>query len=164
MKRLLVLTVLLVLMAQPGLAQTEEGDREVQFAGSVYTAEGFTMINLLGTYGYYIKPNVQIGAGPTVSYFDFSGFSSTTIGASFFGRYYFTTTNKMVPYLAGQWYQYDLAPEDPLSFADMAYIQAGAGMKYFVNEYVAWDVSANVGFGLGGGSAFLLVGGLSAFF
>jgi len=40
----------------------------------------------------------------------------------------------------------------------------GAGAKYFVNEYIAWDVSANLGFGLGGGTATVLEAGLSAFF
>jgi hypothetical protein len=164
MKKLLILTVLVVVAAQPALGQMEQGDKEVQFAGSLYSAEGFTMINLLGTYGVQIKPNLQIGGGPTITRISAFGFSETTIGASFFVRKYFQQTGKVVPYIAGQWYQFDLAPQEPLSFTDAAYLQVGGGLKYFVNEYVAWDVSANLGFGLGGGTAFLLVGGLSAFF
>jgi hypothetical protein len=164
MKKIPILVAVLVIVAQPCLAQMEKGDREVQAAGSIYSAEGFTVINLHGTYGYYVKPNLQIGGGPTITRISFLGFSTTTVGLTLFGRHYFTTAEKMVPYLSAQWYQFDLSPEEPLSFTDVAYVQVGAGAKYFVNEYIAWDVSANLGFGLGGGTAFLLVGGLSAFF
>ncbi len=164
MRKFLILTVLLFVMAQPSMAQMEKGDREVQASGSMYSAGGFTLINLTGTYGVFIKPRLQIGGGPTITRMGGYGFSNTTIGASFFGRHYFTSTEKTVPYLSAQWYQFDLAPGDGVSFTDMAYIQAGGGIKYFVNEYIAWDVSANLGFGLGGGTAFLLAGGLSAFF
>jgi len=164
MNKFLILVVLLAILTQSCLAQMEKGDREVQFAGSVYSANGFSMTNLLGTYGYYLKSDLQIGAGPTITHFSAGDFSSTTIGLSLFARHYFTTTEKMVPYLSGRWYQYDLSPDEPLSFTDAAYLQVGGGIKYFVNEYVAWDVSANLGFGLAGGTSFLLVGGLSAFF
>jgi hypothetical protein len=164
MKYLLATALVLVLGVASASAQVEQGDKEVQFAGSLYSAEGFTVINLMSVYGYYIRPNIEIGAGPSITRFDFAGYSSTTVGATFFGRYYFTSKTNLVPYLSGQWYQFDLAPEDPLSFSDVAYIQVGGGAKYFVNEYIAWDGSANLGFGLGGGTAFLMQVGLSAFF
>lgn len=164
MRKFLILTVLLFLMAQPCMAQMEKGDRELQASASMYAAGGFTLINITGTYGYFIKPRLQIGGGPNITRMAGYGFSNTTLGLSFFGRHYFTTTEKLVPYVAVQWYQFDLAPGDGVSFTDVAYLQVGGGAKYFINEYIAWDVSANFGFGLGGGTSFLLAGGLSAFF
>ena len=165
MKTVVILVAILTLAALPAFAQMEQGDREVQAAGSIYTVEDFTLINIVGTYGYYYRHNVQIGVGPSITRIEVFGFSETTLGASFFGRYFFPSKTKTVPYLVAQWYQFDFSPPDPLSFTDASYLQGGAGFKYFVNEYIAWDVSANLGFGLGGGSvALLIVGGVSAFF
>lgn len=164
--RLFLYTVLAALLFVPSvMAQAEQGDREVQFAGSIYAAESFTMINLTGVYGYYIRDYIEIGGGPMITHMEAYGFDNTTIGGVFFGRYYFSTVSRSVPYLSGQWYQYDFAPDDPMSFFDASNLQVGGGIKYFINEYIAWDASANLGINLGGGDVVLLIiGGLSAFF
>jgi hypothetical protein len=158
-----VLTVLIA--ASPATAQIKKGDREIQGTGFLFTVSGITMVTLSGIYGYYYTDKLQIGGGPTLTILDYGFGRKSTLGVTFFGKYYFTARDKMVPYASAQWYQYDLSPEAPAGFFDMAYIQGGGGFKYFINEYIAWDVSGNLGFSLGGGDvSFLAVAGLSAIF
>lgn len=85
MKKTLIMLILLILTAATSMAQMEEGDKEVQFAGSFYTAKSASMINLIVVGGYYIKHNIQVGVGPTISYMSAGFLSYTTIGATFFG-------------------------------------------------------------------------------
>ena len=91
--------------------------------------------------------------------------SQTDFSSVFFGRYYFNSTTKTVPYLAAQWYQSDFTPEESFSFTDFSFIQAGGGIKFFINEFVAYDVSGSYGFGLGnaGRGNFLIMTGVSVF-
>ena len=165
MRRMLVVVLAVVLMASSATAQIEKGDREIQAAGYLFTVSGITMINLSGIYGYCYTDKVQLGGGPTLTIMDYGFGNSTNLGLTFFGRYYFTAHDKLVPYASAQWYQYDIAPDEPLGFFDMTFIQGGGGFKYFVNEFIAWDVSGNLGFSLGGGDvSFIAVAGLSAIF
>lgn len=162
---MLVVVLAVVLMASSATAQIEKGDKEIQAAGYLFTVSGITLVNLSGIYGYCYTDKLQFGGGPTLTIMDFGFGNSTNLGLTFFGRYYFTARNKLIPYASAQWYQYDLAPDDPVGFFDMSFIQGGAGFKYFVNEYIAWDVSGNLGFSLGGGDVcFFAIAGLSAIF
>ena len=159
-KLLLAVACILILAPQTG-AQVEKGDREIQFQGSVISVESMTLIMLQATYGYYVSPNIEIGVGPSITRFG----DETSFRALFFGRYNFDVDTKKIPYLSAQWYQYDFSPEGDQGLFDAAFLQFGGGMKFFMNEFFAYDVSANYGFGLGGGSgAFLLLGGVSAVF
>ena len=165
MKKLVSMVVFLLLIAASASAQVEQGDREIQAVGAMYATAEMTVITILGTYGYYYRPNVEFGVGPTIAYVEVFGYDQTMIGGTFYGRYYFSTNTKVVPYLAGQWYQFDFSPPEPLSFTDLSFLQAGAGLKYFISEHLAWDVSLNLGVGLGSSdTSMLLLGGLSAFF
>ena len=167
MKQLLCILICLAVLAPMADAQVEEGDKEIQVLGYFMSMSGISMMTVQFTYGMFIKPNIEIGAGPQITRID-TDFTDpeTTLSSSFFGRYYFESTTKYVPYVGGQWFQYDFTPPEGLGFFDYSFIQVGGGVKYFVNEYIAWDVSANYGFGLGSGGdgVFLLMGGLSAFF
>ena len=152
--------------ASSAMAQhIEQGDREIQVNAFFFAVSGVSMLNLSGSYGYYKTEKLEIGGGPSISRLDYGFGSNTTIGLTLFGRYNLTARDKIVPYLSAQFYQYDIAPDDPMGFADYAFLQCGAGFKYFINEYIAYDVSGNLGFSLGGGDvSFIAVGGLSAFF
>lgn len=165
MRHVLAAILVILLAASSATAQIEKGDREIQAAGYLFTVSGITMVNLSGIYGYCYTDKLQIGGGPSLTVVDYGFGSQTNLGLTVFLRRYFTARDKLVPYASGQLYQYDLAPDDPVGFFDMTYIQGGGGFKYFVNEYIAWDVSGNLGFSLGGGDvSFLAVAGLSAIF
>jgi hypothetical protein len=165
LKHALVAALAIVLMTSSAMAQIKKGDREIQANGFLFTVSGITMVNLSGTYGYCYTDKLQLGGGPSLTIFDYGFGSSTSLGFTLFGKYYFTARNKLVPYASAQWYQYDIAPDEPVGFFDMTFIQGGGGFKYFVNEYIAWDVSGNLGFSLGGGDvAFIAKAGLSAIF
>ncbi len=161
----IVILVLLVSIGSVSAQQVEKGDREVQVNAFFFAVSGISILNLSGTLGYYKTERLEIGCGPSISRIDFGIGSNTTIGLTGFARYSFTARDKIVPYISGQLYQYDISPEEPMGFADYSFLQCGGGFKYFLNEYIAYDVSGNLGFSLGGGDvSFLAVAGLSAFF
>ncbi len=165
MKQILIAVLVIVLMSSSATAQIEKGDREVQASAYLFTVSGITVLNLSGIYGYYYTQRLELGGGPTIMFMDYGFGSNTTFGLTAFGKYSFTARDKLVPYASAQWYQYDIAPEDPIGFADMSFIQVGGGFKYFLNEYLAYDVSGNFGFSLGGGDVcFIAIAGLSAIF
>lgn len=170
MRRSILLLVVLLLIASSANAQyIEQGDREIQFFGSFFAVSGMKMFNLSGLYGYYKTDKLEFGGGPSINYMSYSGFgiseSSTTVGATAFVRLNLTAKDKVIPFVGAQWYQYDLAPEEPLGFTDLSYIQFGGGFKYFLNEYIAYDFSGNMGFGLTGGDvSFLGMAGVAALF
>jgi hypothetical protein len=165
-KRLIfLLTAVLLIASTAGAQYIEKGDREIQATGFLFTVSGVTMINLSGTYGVYYNEKLEIGGGPTISHIDFGFGSDTTVGLTAFAKRDFTAREKMVPYVSGRLYQYDLSPDDPQGFADFTFIQFGGGFKYFVNEYIAYDVSGNWGFSLtGGNGGLLIVAGVAAIF
>jgi len=146
------------------MAQVEKGDKEIQMLGSITLIEDASVAMIQGTYGVFVTPEIELGVGPSIWYASVWGFSTTIVGAVFFGRYNFAIDTKRVPYLSAVWYQADFSP-DFGDFTDYSYLQFGAGTKFFINEYLAYDVSANLGFALGGGMVVTtLKGGLSAFF
>jgi hypothetical protein len=165
LRHALIVVLAVVLLASSAIAQIKKGDREIQASGYLFTVSGITLVNLSGTYGSYYSDKLELGGGPTLTIIDYGFGNSTNLGLTFFGKYYFTARDKLVPYASAQWYQFDVAPDSPLGFFDMSFVQGGAGFKYFVNQYIAWDVSGNLGFSLGGGDvAFIAVAGLSAIF
>ncbi len=165
MKRFVLFFLLLFFIPAGLSAQIEKGDREIQGSGFYIAFEGISMLNLSGTYGYYYSEKLEIGGGPSLSIIDYSFGSTTTLSLTAFGRYHFTARDKLVPYASGQWYQFDVSPEGGASFLDYAFVQGGGGFKYFLNEFVAYDVSGNLGFSFGSGSvSFIMVAGISAMF
>ncbi|MBN2183955.1 MAG: hypothetical protein JW746_01370 [Candidatus Krumholzibacteriota bacterium] len=165
MKRFILLFLAVLLISGNLSAQIEKGDREIQASGFFIAFEGITMMTVSGTYGYYKTEKLEIGGGPVLSRIDFGFGSSTTLSLTAFGRYHLTARDKLVPYLSGQWYQFDVSPEEPASFLDYSFVQGGGGFKYFINEFIAYDVSGNLGFSFGSGSfSFIMVAGISAFF
>ena len=165
MKKALYAVILILCLAPLTTAQVEEGDKEIQAQGSLIAFEGVTAILANFTYGVFVSPQLELGGGPMIIYASMEGDDESNISLTFFGRYNFVTGEKLVPYLSGQIYQFDISPEEPMDFTDFTFIQVGGGFKYFVNENLAYDVSGNLGFGLGGGDvSFIMFGGLSYFF
>lgn len=165
MRHMLAAVLAVVLMASPATAQIEKGDKEIQANGYLFAVSGVTMVTMSGLFGYCLTDALQFGGGPTLMVMGARGTSDTTLGVTFFGRYYFSAINKLVPYANGQIYQYDIAPEEPFGFFDFTNIQGGGGFKYFMNERFAWDFSGNLGFSLGAGDvSFIAKAGLSAMF
>ena len=165
MKRFIL--IFLVIFSTSGnlSAQIEKGDREIQASGFFITFDGMTMMTISGTYGYYRTDKLEIGGGPVLTYIGYSSDSNTNVSLTAFVRHHFTARDKVVPYVSGQWYQFDISPEEPAGFFDYSFVQGGGGFKYFVNEFVAYDVSGNLGFSFGSGSfSFIMVAGISAMF
>ncbi len=164
MRHLFCSTLAILILSASAAGQVEKGDREIQISGTLVSIEDVSVLMLNGIYGYYYTEKLELGGGPTITRTSFFGYDDTNVSLTLFGRYNLTARDKMVPYLSGQYYQYDLSPDEPLGFFDFSFIQVGGGIKYFVNEYIAYDVSGNLGFSLGGGdTVFLLVAGISAF-
>ena len=165
MKYLMGAIAAAMLLVSTVVAQVQQGDKEIQFLGSITAFESNALINLQLTYGRFFTPNLELGVGPQLSYFKFAGGHYTQFGSLFFGRYNFSVQTKVVPYVAGQWYQYDFAPDEPSDFFDASFLQAGAGVKIFASEHVAYDFSGNLGFSLGEFDPVItLLGGLSVLF
>jgi hypothetical protein len=164
MRQLLCLILVMIVLPGAALCQIEKGDREIQASASFQAMEDVSMLILSGTYGYYYSDKLQLGGGPVITYTEVFGYDTSTLGLRLFARHNFTARDKIVPYIGGQFYQHDISPDEPLGFLDYSFIQFGGGFKYFVNEYIAYDVSGNIGISLGGGEANLLIlAGISAF-
>ena len=163
MKHSLCVVLALIIMTGTAQGQVEKGDREIQANGTLITMENMTMINITGLYGYYYTEKLEFGGGPSITHVSISGFDGeTNLSITMFGRYNFTARDKLVPYVSGQWYQFDLSPEEPMGFFDYSFLQLGGGFKYFLNEYVAYDISGNMGISVGGGDvSFIIVAGIS---
>jgi hypothetical protein len=165
MKKALYVLIMILCLAPLTTAQVEEGDKEIQVQGSLITFEGITAIIANFSYGYFVSPKTEIGGGPMIIYASTGDDDESNISLTFFGRYNFVTGEKVVPYVGGQIYQFDISPEEPMDFTDFTFLQVGGGFKYFISDNLAYDVSGNLGFGLGGGDvSFIIFGGLSAFF
>jgi hypothetical protein len=122
MKNVLLVIGLLSLMVSGAMAQVEKGDKEIQALGTLTFVEGASAMLMQGTYGVFVTPEIELGAGPTIMYFSAYGFSYTVVGGVFFGRYNFNVNTKRVPYLSAVWYQADFSP-DYGDFTDYSYVQ-----------------------------------------
>lgn len=165
MRHLLIGILAAIILCASAAAQVEKGDKEVQFIASIISVEDITVFTAMATYGVMVTPNLELGVGPMISHVSIYFFDDTRFSMAFFGRYNFSVQNKTVPYLSGQWYQFDFAPDEPFGFFDYSYIQVGGGVKFFINPHVAYDFSGNLGFALGASTTVTtLMGGLSYFF
>ena len=168
MKRVLLALIVIAFLSPCLYGQTiEKGDSELQFQGYYLTTEGLSYATGTMIYGHYLTSNIEIGVGPSISHSDSDyGDSETTFSGLAFFRYVFPSQSKSIPYINMQWYQYDFSPEGEADFTDYSWVQGGVGVKIFLNEYVAYDLSGNYGMGLAEGSEgmILLAAGVSVFF
>ena len=178
MRATLLIFICILCLTSAAMGQVEQGDTEIQFMGYIAVTSGMTMGTIQTLIGYYVSPNLQVGAGPaiTITSYSFPEFNEYTyemedntetnidLSLSLFGTYNFSTNEQMIPYVTATIYQYSFDIPEGMDFTDFSYLTFGGGIKYFLNAYVAVNSSATYGIPLGGGSGMLLLfGGLSVF-
>ncbi len=159
-------------LSGPLQAQQEQGDVELQFAGSVLSTVGqdggsFTSGILKTKMGYFVTDHVELGVFPSVLFDrvtveqgnERETFSATRFGMGLFGTYSFLMEDATtVPYVGMQFYRIDLTDED-----EVGWIGANGGFKFYISRTTAFDVGGNLLMGLGdrGGALVLFQAGLS---
>jgi len=156
--------------SSPGDIGIEKGDSEIQFAGfymkmmNKYFSMGTAFIQL--SYARFLTSRLQIGVAPQITISSISDESQTKFSASAFFNYNLATASRMIPYVSGQWYQGDFSPEYG-EFIDYSYINVGAGLRNFFNQYAALNTSISYGFSLSSnvdGGILVIMSGLSFIF
>jgi hypothetical protein len=146
------------------VAQQEEGDIEIgAFVMGIVIPNGDeTIWNVTGTFsgGYYFTDNILAGVAPIVMITDAGGSTSSSYGGSAFGEYsflYLLESTVLVPYAGAQYYLYVMSSGDETEA--FHYIGGTLGLKYYVSEKTALDMSANYQFPLnGGGNGLIMMG------
>jgi len=171
-----VLLLLFVLvLASPSAAQQQAGDRELQLTGSLLASSGEeggsqALAIVQAKVGYFFTDRVQLGAFPTLSYTRVTvetpagelRASDTRLGLGGFATYSFLAEDAMtVPYVGAQVYRIDMTNPEAQTWAG-----ANAGLKYYFNRNMAFDVGGNALLGTGdaGGVLLLFQFGLSYLF
>lgn len=169
--RLVLPAALAVLGLSPGVAaQQQEGDVELQFAGSLLSTVGreggsLTSALIKTKGGYFVTDRVELGAFPGLVYTrvtteaGWQGIeteqtvSDTRFGLGVFATYSFLAEDATtVPYLGAQLYRIDLTDEDEGGWAGL-----NAGAKFYLNRSTAFDMGGNLLAGVGDSSGMLLL-------
>lgn len=160
--------LLALLIAHPAAAQQEQGDVELEFTGSLITTVGADQTSGLGLIqskiGRFVTDRWQLGAFPSLEVRFNEVTTDTRIGAGLFASYSYLRPDAMtVPYAGGSYYKSDLT--EGFDEND-SWLGVNAGLKFYVNPRVAFDMGGNYLFALQGQSGGLLImqAGLSFFF
>ncbi|CAN5675837.1 hypothetical protein BH23GEM11_BH23GEM11_07040 [soil metagenome] len=173
--RVALMFLLVFAWGAPASAQQQAGDRELQLTGSVLAVTGQeedsqALALLQAKVGYFLTDRVEIGAFPSLTYTRVTvrtpagdvQDSSTRLGFGAFGTYSFLAADAMtVPYLGGQAYRIDITNSEA-----QTWVGANAGLKYYFNRNMAFDMGGNALLGTGdaGGVLILFQFGLSYLF
>jgi hypothetical protein len=156
--------------SEPGDVGIEKGDSELLFAGFYMKmlSEYFDMSTafIQVSYAKFLTSRFQVGVAPQFMLSKASGVTNSQFSASAFFNYNLATASKVIPYISGSWYQSDFAPEY-LDFIDYSYVEVGAGIRNFFNQYAALNTSISYGFPLssnGEGGILTITSGLSFIF
>lgn len=147
-----LLLVALVLVNTVAFAQVQKGDRSITYAVSYIQNDNFQFGILNAKFGRFfsdhlevgLKPEIQIGGGGDITIFN--------LGAGLYSTYNFLTADgKMLPYLgadvSGKGGQIVNDIDSDLDiYTGQVDVGLYAGLKYFFNERVNFDVSLNYGF------------------
>lgn len=157
-----------------GHAQQQQGDMELQFAGSLLSTVGqdggsLTSGLVKAKGGYFVSDRVEVGAFPSIVFTRVTtepvfGGGEETVTDTRFGLGVFTTYSFLaedattVPYVGAQLYRIDLTDEDETGWAGL-----NGGVKFYLNRTTAFDMGGNVLAGLGerGGALVLFEVGLT---
>ncbi|MFH1942082.1 MAG: hypothetical protein ABIL68_08240 [bacterium] len=173
MKKGLLFTVALLILASGAQAQIEKGDTEVSFMGYYITyvggedVVGFGSGSFQLSFGKYLTNRVIIGVAPTVSFTKMQDEWETNWSGSAYMNINFSSSAKMIPYITGQYYQYTFKIPAFADFTDFSYINVGLGFKSFFNEYAALNTLVSYGFSLAEdaeGGILMIMTGLSFIF
>jgi hypothetical protein len=171
---LFLLLSLLALLASgaPASAQQQAGDRELQLTGSFLAVTGQdeasqSLAIVQAKVGYFVTDRVEIGAFPSLTYTRVTvqtpagelEDSRTRVGFGAFSTYSFLAADAMtVPYVGAQAYRIDITDSEA-----QTWLGANAGLKYYFNRNMAFDMGGNALLGTGdaGGVLILFQFGLS---
>ena len=170
MKKVLVISIIMLVIVSTSFAQVEKGDSEMLFNATYLTLTGvdydMSMGSIMFNYGYYLSDKFKIGLGPTINITTVEGETETDFSASAAFTYNFSVASKTIPYAHAQWYQMDFDPEYG-DFIDYSYVNIGFGVKNFFNEYVALDTGISYGFAMSSeteGGVLMVLSGFSVVF
>ena len=163
--------LLLMFFSLTAYGQVEKGDSEIRFLGYFNRVSGDEYSSTSGSiqvsYGYFITPKLQIGAGPQLTFSDgVDDGVDVQFSASVFLNYSISVGSKTVPYITGQWYQMDFSPEDG-EFTDNSFITIGFGVRNFFTEYAALNTAIYYGKSLNSdmdGGLLMIMSGISIIF
>lgn len=164
--------VLLAGVPAPLDAQQAQGDKEVQFSGSLLTTIGQEDVSttsgiVQAKLGYFVTDRTEIGVFPSVLYsrtrvetrVGTQTLEDTRFGMGAFGTYSFLAEDATtVPYLGAQFYRIDVTDDD-----ETGWVGGSGGFKFYLSRTTAFDVGGNLLLGLGdsGGTLMLFQVGLS---
>jgi len=172
MKRRALFVFILLFWTFACYAQVEKGDSEIRFLGYLNRVSGDEYSSTSGSvqisYGYFITPKLQIGAGPQLTFSDgLDDGMDVQFSASVFFNYSISVGSKTVPYITGQWYQSDFSPPENGEFTDNSFITFGFGVRNFFTEYAALNTAIFYGKSLNSdmdGGLLMIMSGISIIF
>jgi hypothetical protein len=153
MRRVLIgAVVLMVAVLTPTLAsaQAQQGDKEILLNGQLSTintdtgfgSSTFTFGQGVLNLGQYFSDTLEIGGGPSIFVSGGAGSTDAQFGANAFLRKYLHTSRPTVaPFVGAEAYDRDFS-----EFSDSLFVDVNVGVKNYLSERSALEVSA--GFGL----------------
>jgi hypothetical protein len=162
----LVLVAILV-TTSPAAAQQEQGDIELELTGSLISTVGAGEASGMGILqsklGRFVTDRWEVGAFPSLEVRFGEGTTNTQIGIGLFATYSYLRPDAMtVPYLGGSYYKSDASRGFD---ADDSWFGVNAGLKFYLNSRMAFDMGLDYLFALQGqeGQLFIYRAGLSIF-
>jgi hypothetical protein len=127
-------------------AQAKTGDSEILVNGYLLaqTGEfGYRMITTTFNYGYYLSENIQVGGGPSISYYGSEGDNSVMLNLNAFWRKYFLKRGRKYAFYAGA----ELFWFNAFRSGSTGYLRPFGGVKYYLGRGSKAAFDANIGVG-----------------
>lgn len=164
-KLALPLLFVALLATSPAAAQQEKGDVELEFTGSLITSVGASETSGIGIIqsklGRFVTDRWELGAFPSLEVRFNEHSTNTRLGAGVFAVYSYLRPDAMTaPYVGGSFYKSDVSA----GFDEKdSWLGVNAGLKFYMNSYMAFDMGADYLFALQGqeGQLFIVRAGIS---
>ena len=148
MKRVVIAVACAVaLLAGQGVAQAQQkkGDKEITMNALVMTFFGGGSTSTVGTVffnvGVFTSDRLEVGGGPTISFFSSGGDTDTSGGANFFTRYFLgAQAAKVKPFVGGDYNIFDFEAAGDSQFASGLF-----GVRNYISERAALDFTGQYG-------------------
>jgi hypothetical protein len=148
MKKVLVTAIAISIFALGGTAfaqragapMIDAGSQEIGVSGNIdfEDTDGKILLNLFGSYGYFIQDNVEVGV--RVGYLRRRGGDEERINVGGFGEFHFPVTNVTVPYVGAD-LDYAYADLEPGGSENSLVLSPKVGVKWFIREHFAIDTN-----------------------
>ena len=155
-----VMSVAVSILALPAVAraQAKAGDKELQIFGFVFTTitpeQRFGTITVPGdtssrgtvflNAGVFVSDNTEVGGGPNITISSSSPIFDTGISV-FFRQYFGDQSAKIKPFAAVDYRLPSLNPSGNRSVTDSQFLEFGFGLRDYLSEKTAFDISALYG-------------------